>query len=239
MLVRVERPGPRGPLKPPAQRPLSAYAVAVTFVCCVAVAGCGGDASSDPLPWHLGPMDAEGGGAVANSATEGAVGGSGSISVLGLGGSGASAGSVYSGGSISSGGSGVESVSGSGGSSGGAQLGSAGLSSGPTLAGAGCPPLSGSPPAWSSIWSLYGFSNSCHTCHKQASRAASAYTWLQQLGQINGIKSPIATAYSPLVVQNTSVLVLFGGDMPKSGTAISAAAKCALVAWVVAGAPNN
>ena len=228
-------------MKPPAQRPSSAYAIAVTFVCCVALAACGGDASSGPLPWHLGPMDEEGGGAVASSATGETVGGSGASSTLGLGDLGAGTGSVSNGGSLSSAGSGsgVGSVSGSGGSSGGAQLGSAGLSPGPTLASAGCPPLSGSPPAWSSIWSMYGFSNSCHTCHKQASRAASAYTWLQQLGQINGTKSPIATAYNPLVVQNTSVLVLFGGDMPKSGTAINAAAKCALVAWVVAGAPND
>ncbi len=84
-----------------------------------------------------------------------------------------------------------------------------------------------------------GFSNSCHGCHKQASSAAGAYTWLRQLGQINGTRSPIATAYDPLVVQNTSVLILFGGDMPQGGPAINPAAKCALVAWVVAGAVDN
>jgi hypothetical protein len=86
---------------------------------------------------------------------------------------------------------------------------------------------------------MYGFSSSCHSCHKQASSAGNAYTWLQQLGQISGTRSPIATAYNPLVVQNTSVLILFGGDMPERGPMINPTAKCALIAWVVAGAPNN
>jgi hypothetical protein len=42
-----------------------------------------------------------------------------------------------------------------------------------------------------------------------------------------------------LVLQNTSALALFGGDMPLRGAAINPAAKCPLVAWVVAGAKNN
>jgi hypothetical protein len=51
--------------------------------------------------------------------------------------------------------------------------------------------------------------------------------------------SPFATAYNPEVVQNSSVLVLFGGDMPRSGAAINAGAKCALAEWALAGAKNN
>jgi hypothetical protein len=34
-------------------------------------------------------------------------------------------------------------------------------------------------------------------------------------------------------------LKLFGGSMPKSGPAISAAAKCPLIEWVAAGAKDN
>ena len=106
-------------------------------------------------------------------------------------------------------------------------------------AGTDCPPLSGAAPTWSSIWATYGFSNSCHGCHKQASSAASAYSFLKQSGQINGPASLIAVAYNPLVVQNTSILTIFGGDMPLSGTAISPAAMCPIIDWVAAGATDN
>ena len=106
-------------------------------------------------------------------------------------------------------------------------------------AGTGCPPLSDAAPTWSSIWTTYGFSTSCRSCHGQASSASSAYTWLQQLGQITGNTSPIATPLNPNVVQNSSILTLFGGSMPKGGSGISAAAKCPLVDWVAAGAKND
>jgi hypothetical protein len=84
-----------------------------------------------------------------------------------------------------------------------------------------------------------GFANSCHKCHSQASSAASAYTWLEQSGQISGTTSPIATAYDPAILQNSSVLTIFGGTMPQGGAAINPAAKCALVDWVAAGAHDN
>jgi hypothetical protein len=245
MLVRVVRSDSCGLLKSSTDRRWNACAFAAAFICCAAVAGCGGDSSSDTLPVSLGSVGATGGQAAANSAAGTTAGNSGSSSTLGFGGYGANAGYVSgggsppsggsSGGSVFNGGSGVESGSGGSGGS-GAQPGSVDPSSGPTLAGAGCLPLSGAPPTWSSIWGMYGFSSSCH---RQASSAASAYTWLQQLGQISGTRSPIATAYTPLVVQNTSVLTLFGGDMPQRGPMINPTAKCALVAWVVAGAPNN
>jgi hypothetical protein len=76
-----------------------------------------------------------------------------------------------------------------------------------------------------------GFSNSCHSCHGQASSAANAYTWLKGAGEIMGTASPIA-------MENNSILAIFGGSMPPRET-IDAAAKCALIEWAAAGALDN
>jgi len=98
-----------------------------------------------------------------------------------------------------------------------------------------CPTDGGAAPTWSSIWTKDGFSTTCHGCHSSASSASAAYTWLkgQQGGVIiNGTKSTIA-------VENSSPLMIFNGSMPPNGSGISAAAACALVEWVAAGALNN
>ena len=138
-----------------------------------------------------------------------------------------SSGSGDSFGSSSGSSSGLSSDSGSGGGS------SSGGSIGYTFdASTGCPPPSGATPTWSSIWTKDGFSNTCQRCHKQASSASTAYTWLKQQGQISGTTSPIAS-------EENSVLYIFQGSMPPDGNGIDEAAKCAIVDWAAAGASND
>ncbi len=96
-----------------------------------------------------------------------------------------------------------------------------------------CPSVA-TAPTWSSIWTSDGFATVCTQCHKQTKTAASAYTWLAQQGIIAGTQSP-------LVNESISPLYLFTGTMPPAGDQgiNEAAAKCALVQWVAAGAKNN
>jgi hypothetical protein len=65
-----------------------------------------------------------------------------------------------------------------------------------------------------------------------ASTPSAAYGWLQNGGYISGTQSQ-------LVEVGCSPLVIFGGNMPPGGNGVEAAAKCALVDWVAAGALNN
>ena len=98
--------------------------------------------------------------------------------------------------------------------------------------GNGCPPAGATAPTWSSIWSVDGFAVACKSCHTQPSSASAAYTWLKGKGYING-------KGSTLVKVGDSPLALFGGSMPPEQGAITAAAECALIEWVAAGALNN
>jgi hypothetical protein len=238
-----------------------AHHVVAAMVGCLPIVGCIAEASDPPTLAPLGQADSgeetDGGatvpkGTTTSESTSGSssTGSSGSSFVdPGRGGSaGSSSSSSRDGasdsglgvGSSGSSGTGESSGSGAGssGSSGGLSSDSgSGSSSGGSIgytfdASTGCPPPSGATPTWSSIWTKDGFSNTCHSCHKQASSASTAYTWLKQQGQISGTTSPIAS-------EENSVLYIFQGSMPPDGNGIDEAAKCAIVDWAAAGASND
>jgi hypothetical protein len=209
---------------------------------CLPIVGCIAEASDPPTLASLGQADSgeetDSGatvpkGTTTSESTSGSssTGSSGSSFVdPGLGSTGSASSSSRDGASDSGLGgssSGLSSDSGSGGGS------SSGGSIGYTFdASTGCPPPSGATPTWSSIWTKDGFSNTCQRCHKQASSASTAYTWLKQQGQISGTTSPIAS-------EENSVLYIFQGSMPPDGNGIDEAAKCAIVDWAAAGASND
>jgi hypothetical protein len=62
--------------------------------------------------------------------------------------------------------------------------------------------------------------------------ASVAYNSLVQVGQINGIDSPISKP-------GRSRLSWFGGDMPPAGPTSNPDAAQAITAWVAAGANND
>jgi polyvinyl alcohol dehydrogenase (cytochrome) len=97
------------------------------------------------------------------------------------------------------------------------------------------------PTTWSGIYAAYlgpGTSGHCSGCHDGSGRvvplntASVAYNSLVQVGQINGVGSPIAK-------RGLSRLSWMGGDMPPAGPTSNPDAEQAIVAWVAAGAPNN
>ena len=91
-------------------------------------------------------------------------------------------------------------------------------------------------PTWTALFNTYLASGTtmghCGNCHSTASDAASFYADLQRAGQISGTNSAITT-------QN-SVLVWFGGDMPRDGVVGDMTpAIIDFEAWVADGAQNN
>jgi len=87
---------------------------------------------------------------------------------------------------------------------------------------------------WSKIYATYfgeGTIGHCTNCHAEFGTPATAYAFLQAIGQIDGPRSKIAGAGSQLS--------WFGGNMPPGGPASYPEAAADLRAWVAAGAPNN
>jgi hypothetical protein len=151
--------------------------------------------------------------------------------------------------SSSGGGSGDSSGGGSGDSSGGAATGSGGSEAGAagesnaiggvnSSAGGASSSSAGTSatgaPTWTDIYAQYFTADTaghCASCHSFGSSADSLYSMLQQRNQISGTSSKIVTG--------SSILVWFGGSMPRGGSADNPAAVDALKAWVADGALNN
>jgi hypothetical protein len=192
----------------------------------------------NPNAMGAGSSSAAGGSSSGDSSSSS---GSSSSSSSSGGGSGSSSGSGNSA-SSSSGAGGGSSSSSSGGSSGSSSGSSSSSSSGSSSSGSGsgsgssgssggtmCPGYTGAL-TWSAIYTQY-FTTNCVGCHSEMSTASGAYSWLQQLGYINGTSSKLT--------KTGSCLTWYGGNMPTFGYSLPTAGKCPLEAWVAAGAKNN
>jgi hypothetical protein len=166
-----------------------------------------------------------------SSGTSSSAGSSGGGSSSGSG-AGSSSGATGGSSSSSSGGHSSSSSSGSSGGSGSSSSGGSSGSSSGNSSDAGstmCPGYTG-PLTWSSLYTTY-FTTDCVGCHSQMNTASGAYTWLQQLGYVNGTSSKLSTT--------GSCLTWYGGNMPTFGYTLPTSGKCPLEAWVAAGAKNN